>query len=83
MNIESEEYYNRRSSELLAKIKPGTILKIIYGKGNRNNRKYHVLGIFDDSQIAVKYHANFNWYYKFESILSLVVSDDMKVLKIT
>jgi len=82
MNEKTEEYYDRRATEMLSKIKPGTKLKIYYNKNNRNNKTYHVLGIFDDIQIAVKYYINFRWYYKFEDVWWFVMSEDNKTLTI-
>lgn len=55
---------------LLELIKPGIILKVYFSETNLNNRIYHVLGVFDGDEIAVKSWSKYKqrWFYEFQSI---------------
>jgi hypothetical protein len=58
------------AENLLIQIKLGTILKVFFSEGNFNNCIYHVLGIFDGDEIALKYWGKHKqrWFYEFQSI---------------
>jgi hypothetical protein len=63
-------------------IQPGDKIRIYFNKGNSNNQLLHVLGIFDEDQIACKEYYNFKWIYKFYSIYHLQVFEKNGILKI-
>jgi hypothetical protein len=69
--------------EINLSIKPGDKIKINFGKKHHNNKLYHVLGVFDETQIACKYYWGFRWYYKFENIYYFQLLKNDGLLEIT
>lgn len=61
-------------------VKPGVSFRIVFGKGNINNKRYHVRGIVD-GQAVLRSWNNYKrrWIYIVESPVWFYVNSDILV----